>query len=226
MTSMRLWASTPRVSHVAPSTCGAGCRYPDECPGMPNAGRSAPAARRGGPADPREHRDRRLRRRTAPVGRPPARRRRPRIPRRRADLRGRPSCPACPFVLAADALGAGWVGVYLAGAVACMLAVSALAYVLDGRLLDARALARRPQRRDPHLPARARAHARRADGASRRRSLAGALCALAVLAALAGRSGWAGRRRSAPRSPPSRGPSWPILPVLLAAPRRPPCACC
>jgi hypothetical protein len=37
-------------------------------------------------------------------------------------------------MVAADALGADWVAVYLAGAVACMLAVSALAFVLDGRL--------------------------------------------------------------------------------------------
>ena len=52
-------------------------------------------------------------------------------------------------MLAADALGAGWVGVYLAGAFACMLAVTALAYVLDGRL--ARAAAARAASASPSI---------------------------------------------------------------------------
>ncbi len=51
-----------------------------------------------------------------------------------APIYGPSVLPRVPFIFAADALGAGWVGVYLAGAVACMFAVSGLAYMLDGRL--------------------------------------------------------------------------------------------
>ena len=62
-----------------------------------------------------------------------------------APIYGPSVLPRIPFLFAADALGAGWVGVYLAGAIGCMLAVSALAYVLDGRLLALGPPARRPQ---------------------------------------------------------------------------------
>lgn len=99
--------------------------------------------------------------------------------------------PRIPLLLAADALGAGAVGIYLAGAVACMLAAAALAYVLEGRL---RALGR-PQavRAAAVLTCMIAPVLTRATPMGHPEEiLAGALCALALLACLADRPGWAG----------------------------------
>ncbi len=108
-----------------------------------------------------------------------------------APIYGPSVLPRIPFVLAADQLGSGWVGVYLAGALACMFAVTGLAYVLDGRLA---ALGRARSIRVAVIltcllaPVLTRA----APMGHPEEALAGALCALAVLAALSGHSGWAG----------------------------------
>lgn len=132
-----------------------------------------------------------------------------------APIYGPSVLPRVPFILAADALGAGWVGVYLAGALACMLAVSVLAYVLDGRLL---ALGRSRGVRSAVIltcllaPVLTRA----APMGHPEEALAGALCALALLAALAERPGWAGVALGAAVA----AKPWAvlaILPVLLAA---------
>ena len=108
-----------------------------------------------------------------------------------APIYGPSVIPRAPFVLAADALGAGWVGVYLAGAVACMLAASALAYVLDGRML---ALSRpRAVRAAVILTCLLAPVLTRATPMGHPEEiLAGALCALTLLAALAGRPAWSG----------------------------------
>ena len=123
--------------------------------------------------------------------------------------------PRVPLMFAADALGAGWVGVYLAGAVACMVAVTALAYLLDGRLS---ALGRSRGVRVAVIltcllaPVLTRA----APMGHPEEALAGALCAIAVLAALSGHSGWAGVALGAAVA----AKPWAvvaILPALLAA---------
>jgi len=126
--------------------------------------------------------------------------------------------PRVPFLLAAHALGGGWVQVFLAGALACMLAPLALALALDGRT---RQIAR---------PAATRATVavvcllapwllRATPMGHPEETLAGALCAIAVLIALRGRSGWAGLVLGAAIA----CKPWALLavgPVLLAAPER------
>lgn len=133
-----------------------------------------------------------------------------------APIYGPSVLPRVPFLLGADALGAGWVGVYLAGAVACMLAVSGLAYVLDGRLL---ALGRsRAVRSTVILTCLLAPVLTRATPMGHPEEiLAGALCALALLAALADRPAWAGVALGAAIA----AKPWAVLavlPVLLAAP--------
>ncbi len=132
-----------------------------------------------------------------------------------APIYGPSVIPRLPFLFGADALGAGWVGVYLAGAVACMLAVSALAYVLDGRVL---ALGRSRSVRSAVVltcllaPVLTRA----APMGHPEEALAGALCALALLAALSGRPVWSGLALGAAVA----AKPWAvlaILPALLAA---------
>jgi len=123
-----------------------------------------------------------------------------------------------PFLFAADALGASWVQVFLAGALACMLAPCALALVLDGRL---RALARpRATRAAVLLVCLLGPWLLRATPMGHpEETLAGALCAIAVLIALGSRSGWAGLVLGAAIA----CKPWALLavgPVLLAAPER------
>jgi hypothetical protein len=99
--------------------------------------------------------------------------------------------PRIPFMFAADAAGAGWVGVYLAGALACMFTVTALAYVLDGRL----GALQRPRAIRVAVVLTcllAPVLTRAAPMGHPEDVLAGGLCALALLAALSGHSGWAG----------------------------------
>ena len=132
-----------------------------------------------------------------------------------APIYGPSVLPRVPFIVAADALGSGWVGVYLAGAVACMFAVSGLAFVLDGRLA---ALGRtRAVRVAVILTCLLAPVLTRAVPMGHPEDvLAGALCALAVLAALSGRSGWAGLALGAAVA----AKPWAvvaILPALLAA---------
>lgn len=99
--------------------------------------------------------------------------------------------PRIPLILAAEGLGAGSVGLYLAGAVACMLAAAALGYLLEGRL---RALGRsRGVRAAAVLTCLiAPLLTRAAPMGHPEEILAGALCTLALLACLSGRVGWAG----------------------------------
>ncbi len=123
-----------------------------------------------------------------------------------------------PFLFAADALGASWVQVFLAGALACMLAPLALALALDGRL---RTLARpRATRTAVVLVCLLGPWLLRATPMGHpEETLAGALCALAVLIALRGHSGWAGLVLGAAIA----CKPWALLavgPVLLAAPER------
>ncbi len=133
-----------------------------------------------------------------------------------APIYGPSVLPRVPFLLASDALGAGWVGVYLAGAVACMLAVSVLAYVLDGRLLK---LGRPRSVRSAVIltcllaPVLTRA----TPMGHPEEALAGALCALALLAAIGGAPVWSGIALGAAVA----AKPWAvlaILPALLAAP--------
>lgn len=108
-----------------------------------------------------------------------------------APVYGPSVAPRIPLMLAADRLGADAVGVYLAGAVACMLAAVALAHVLDGRL---RVLGRaRGVRVAAALTCVIAPLLTRATPMGHPEEiLSGALCALALLACLAGRPGWAG----------------------------------
>lgn len=108
-----------------------------------------------------------------------------------APIYGPSVLPRIPFLVGADALGAGWVGVYLAGSIACMLAVSALAYVLDGRLGT---LGRSRSVRSAVILTclLAPVFTRTSPMGHPEEALAGALCALTLLACLAGHPGWAG----------------------------------
>lgn len=108
-----------------------------------------------------------------------------------APIYGPSVLPRIPFLFGADALGADWVGVYLAGSIACMLAVSALAYVLDGRLV---ALGRSRGVRSAVILTclLAPVFTRASPMGHPEEALAGALCALALLACLTGRPGWGG----------------------------------
>ncbi len=123
-----------------------------------------------------------------------------------------------PFLFAADALGASWVQVFLAGALGCMLAPCALALMLDGRL------------RAPARPRATRAAVvlvcllgpwllRATPMGHPEETLTGALCAIAVLLAVSGRSAWAGLVLGAAVA----CKPWALLalgPVVLAAPER------
>lgn len=132
-----------------------------------------------------------------------------------APIYGPSVLPRIPLLFGADALGAGPTGVYLAGALACLLAVTALAYVLDGRL---GALHRTRAVRSAVVLTclLAPVLTRTAPMGHPEEALAGALCVLAVLAALSGRSGWAGLALGAAAA----AKPWAViagLPVLLAA---------
>ena len=123
-----------------------------------------------------------------------------------------------PFLFAADALGASWVQVFLAGALACMLAPCALALMLDGRLR--RVASPRATRAAVVLVCLLGPWLLRATPMGHpEETLAGALCAIAVLIALGSRSGWAGLVLGAAIA----CKPWALLavgPVLLAAPER------
>jgi len=132
-----------------------------------------------------------------------------------APIYGPSVLPRLPFLLAAQELGAGWIGVYIAGAVACMLAVTALAYVLEGHL---RALGRSPVLRSAVVltcllaPVLTRA----GPMGHPEEALAGGLCALAMLACLSDRPAWAGVALGAAIA----AKPWAViavLPALLAA---------
>ncbi len=132
-----------------------------------------------------------------------------------APIYGPSVLPRVPFMALADALGSGWVGVYLAGAVACMFVVTGLAYMLDGRLA---ALGRSRGVRVTVIMTclLAPVLTRAAPMGHPEEALAGALCAIALLAALSGHSGWAGLALGAAVA----AKPWAVvavLPALLAA---------
>ncbi len=132
-----------------------------------------------------------------------------------APIYGPSVLPRIPAMFAADGFGSGPIGVYMAGAVSCMLAVTALAYVLNGRLTSLQ----RPRgiRVAVILTCLlAPVFTRASPLGHPEEALAGALCALALLAALSDRPGWAGIALGAAIA----AKPWAvigILPALLAA---------